>query len=134
MSESQKHFELVNQLKDYVISNFLIEKAMLKVDIIGEGTKKLPTGYKPDLFYEYNSLTIIGEAKTSFDIDKQHSIEQYKSYMKYCKLHGDNSIFIVNVPWTDTLYIKKILKKIKNENNYTFRIIVFNDLKKVVEI
>ena len=54
--------------------------------------------------------------------------------MKYCSLRGKSSIFIVNVPWTDTFSIKKILKSIKNKNNYVFRIIILNDLEKVVEL
>lgn len=134
MSESQKHFELVNQMREWVIKSFSVEKSLLKTDVIGDGTQKLPTGYKPDLFYNFNDLTIIGEAKTSFDIERPHSVEQYKSYMKYCSLRGKSSIFIVNVPWTDTFSIKKILKSIKNKNNYVFRIIILNDLEKVVEL
>ena len=95
MSESQKHYDLVNQLKEYVLETFPIEEVLLRTDIVGEGTKKLPTGYKPDLFYEFNGLIIIGEAKTSFDIDKIHSKEQYNSYMQYCSTHGENSILII---------------------------------------
>ena len=112
MLESVKHMELIKIIKKYIEGNLKIEKAFLQYDLMGEyKTEGLINGYRPDVFYNYNKQVIIGEAKTQNDIDRLHSIEQYKSYVEYCNLNGQNSIFILCVPWTETIYAKKILKK-----------------------
>ena len=36
-------------------------------------------GYVPDLYYKYNDLIIIGEAKTENDLERVHSINQFES-------------------------------------------------------
>ena len=130
MAESIKHLNLVKQIKEYIIKKYEIEESLIKIDIIGDGTNILPTGYKPDMYYEYNNQVIIGEAKTSLDVDREHSINQYKSFMKYCESNGENSVFILNTPWMDTIGVCRIIKKIKKENNYNFKIIILNDLGK----
>lgn len=133
MSESLKHYQLVMQLKKFVIENLNVKKELINIDIVGDRTKILFTGYKPDLFYEYDR-TIIGEAKTSMDVDREHSIEQYKSYLRYCDLKGNSSVVVINSSWTDSIYLSKILKNIKKENNYKTHIIIINDLDKVKDI
>ena len=135
MSESSKHIKLIKVIKQFVEENENIEKAFLRCDLIDEyKTEGLINGYRPDLFYKYKEKIIIGEAKTKNDIDRKHSIEQYKSYLEYCSLNGENTKFIISVPWTETIYAKRILKNLKSQFNYNTKILVLNDVKKVCEI
>lgn len=135
MTESSKHILLIQIIKEYVLNNINIEKAFLKCDLLGEcKTEKVLNGYTPDVHYEYNGQVIIGEAKTINDINRTHSLLQYKSFLEYCNNYND-SIFIISVPWTETVFIKNILRKIKNDNKYNnVKIIIINDVKKVCEI
>ena len=135
MSESRKHIELINIIKQFVQENYEIEHALLKCDLVNEHKPEgLINGYRPDLFYSYKNKMIIGEAKTKNDIDRNHSIEQYKSFLSYCSLNGENTNFILSVPWTETIYAKKLLKKLKNQFHYNTKILNINDVKKVCEI
>ncbi len=134
MTESDKHVELVALLRDYIKMAFDIEEVFLKCDMYGENrTHGLINGYIPDVFYNYNGKVIVGEAKTSNDIERSHSIEQYKSFLEYCFLNNKDACLIIAVSWTDTVSIKKILKRIKNKLNYNVKVIIINDLKKVCE-
>lgn len=135
MSESSKHVELIKIIKQFVEEKEDIEKAFLRCDLMNEyKTESLINGYRPDLFYKYKGKVIIGEAKTKNDIDRKHSIEQYKSFLEYCNLNGENAKYIISVPWTETIYAKKILKRLKIKFNYDIKILVLNDVKKVCEI
>ena len=135
MSESVKHIELIKTIKKFIENNIEIEKAFIKYDLQNTyKTEGLINGYRPDVFYNYCGKVIIGEAKTIDDIDRKHSIEQYKSYLEYCNLNGKESMFILSVPWTETIYAKKLLKKLKNQYNIDIKIIILNDVEKVCEL
>ena len=72
-------------------------------------------GYRPDVFFEYNGVMFIGEAKTSDDILREHSINQYYSYLKKCSLNQGHATFVLAVPLEDRARANNILVKIKKE-------------------
>lgn len=82
-------------------------------------------GFRPDLFYQYEDRLIIGEAKTSDDIEKMHSRQQYESYIRKCSLFDGCALFIVAVPWFDHAAVHNILQKIcsKYPGNYLVKVL-----------
>ena len=83
-------------------------------------------GYRPDLYYEFDSLMIIGEAKTQEDFSKKHSINQYNEYLKNCANYNGTSYLLLCCPWQCTVSLKSIIKKLKS--NYSDKInIIFID-------
>ena len=85
-------------------------------------------GYRPDLFYEFNSLLIIGEAKTEKDYYTNHSLNQYKEYIKYCSHYGGDSYLIICCPWMCTGDIKNIIRKISKEYKNKINIIILDEI------
>ena len=73
-------------------------------------------GFRPDLYYEFNSILIIGEAKTRNDYSTKHSLNQYKEYLKYCENFCGNSYLILCCPWECSADVKIIISKISRDN------------------
>lgn len=128
MSESLQHQQLVKKIIDETINLVGEEnKSLIAADVV-DGFSLPPLtseGFRPDVYYCYQDILIIGEAKTSSDIERMHSKEQYESYIRKCYLHQGNAIFIVAVPWMDHATIHNILVKIKKKylGNYSIKIL-----------
>lgn len=70
-------------------------------------------------------MLIIGEAKTSNDIERLHSRLQYESYIQKCSTFPGQAMFIIAVPWMDRAAAHNIIRKIckKYPGRYTVRIL-----------
>lgn len=128
MSESLQHQQLVKQIIDEAINIVGIKnKSLIESDAV-DGFSLPPLtseGFRPDVYYCYENMLIIGEAKTSSDIEQLHSREQYKSYIRKCSLYPGEAILIVAVPWTDHATMHNILIKIrkKHPGQYSIKIL-----------
>ena len=82
MGESNKHKVLVEYALRFIKDSVGEELSYFIETDINDG-RPLPQltmeGYRPDVFFEYNGVMFIGEAKTSDDILREHSINQYYS-------------------------------------------------------
>lgn len=116
MSESAKHLQLVNMVIDRVIDIVGEDKRCFIMSDAADNYPLSPQtqeGFRPDVFYQFNDLLIIGEAKTSDDVTRLHSKLQYESYMRKCALFNGKAIFIVAVPWTDHAAAHNTICKIR---------------------
>lgn len=103
---------------------------MVESDIyeIKGNVTRMPEGYVPDVYYNYKNIIIIGEAKSEKDLETSHSIEQYKSYIKYLNLHASNGkkcILIIATPWQASISAYKILKTLINKK---IKLIIVNEV------
>ena len=75
--------------------------------------------------YEYNGLMIIGEAKTSNDVLREHSLAQYSYYLKKCSLYYGKAEYVMAVPWMEKAAANNAIKKIKKDypGEYEIKII-----------
>ena len=82
--ESLKHHNLVKKMNEYIVNYENAEISLVESDIFEVNGKvtRMPEGFVPDLYYKYNGLLIIGEAKTDSDFEREHSLQQYISYLK----------------------------------------------------
>lgn len=128
MSESVQHQKLVRMLIEEVANMVGVDKSCFIESDINDG-HSLPQltneGYRPDVLFQYEDLLIVGEAKTSNDIERTHSIMQYESYMRKCSLFQGKAFFIIAVPWMEYATIYNITKRIKRKypGSYSIKII-----------
>lgn len=128
--ESKKHHSLVKIIYDYVIGNEEVEESLVQSDIfeIKGNVTRMPEGFVPDLYYKYDNKIILGEAKTDSDLDREHSILQFKSYINYLKRYSNldyDCMFIIAVPWEASIAASRIIRRIINEEN--INLIVLNE-------
>ena len=128
MSESPKHLELVRRIRDVLKTRDDIDANLVIAEDHEENTItfQTPEGYRPDVYYYDNKKLILGEAKTTKDLNNNHSNSQFESYINYCNAMSslvEVSIYI-GVPWGDFRQVKKYFKKRKND---AVKVIVIND-------
>lgn len=118
MSESWKHKKLVEIIIKYV-ENRVGHDCTCFIESDMSDDRPLPAmtneGFRPDVVYEYGKFMIIGEAKTSNDILKEHSLAQYASYLKKCSLYQGKAMFIMAVPWMEQASANNVLTKIRKD-------------------
>ena len=102
MSESDTHQKLVLRLIKYVSEIVGLEfKCFIQADICTgfELPSQMDEGFRPDVYFEHNNVLIIGEAKTDDDVSRQHSVEQYRSYLRTCQQYHGRAIYVMTVPY-----------------------------------
>lgn len=128
MSESAQHLQLVNLIIDEVVGMVGEANQCFIMSDAADGYALSPLmeeRYRPDVYYQYQNLMVIGEAKTSDDVTRLHSKMQYESYLKKCSLFNGQAVFLAAVPWTEHAAIHNILRKLrlKYPGTYEVRII-----------
>ena len=138
MSESSVHISFVEKIYEEAKKNIPFGMhVLIDVDHPNSScsTPKLLNGYKPDLYYCYDNLLIIGEAKTDFDVERPHSMNQYNSYYDEAYEFSGQSVLIFCVSWKMFATLKNIMRRIRrNKVSSKIRIIVLNDLGEATEI
>lgn len=128
--ESQMHINLVKIAVDYIRKN----KPEIKSDFIitdSSGTNssvRIGGNFIPDIYYSYQDILIIGEAKTTLDFHRQHSLDQYDAYIKECQLHQGEAILVIAIPWELMPTAKNMFRRRKEKEKLEMRIIIINDI------
>lgn len=118
MSESAQHQKLVMEIIEYVEALVGQDKKCFISSDVADGMSISPLtaeGFRPDVYYQYGDLLIIGEAKTSDDVGRLHSRQQYDSYIRKCSLFEGKAYFIAAVYWADKAQLHNILRPIKRK-------------------
>lgn len=126
MAESIQHQQLVQLLKREVIGLIPLGCHMLIQQDTPESLAvpvKTIEGHRPDIYYCFEGLLIIGEAKTTDDVERKHSRAQYESYLKECAKFQGKAILIIAVPWMEHATVNNILQNLKKRmpGNYTIK-------------
>ncbi len=129
--ESKTHHNLVKIIYNYVSNYPKVKKELIQSDIfeISGNVIRMHEGYIPDVYYNFNNLIIIGEAKTEKDLETWHSTKQIESYINHLKRYESseyNTILIIAVPWQASITAYRILKRMISSDNITA--IVINEL------
>lgn len=130
MSESNEHISLVNLAFNYIksiVPNNL--NALIECD---NGVSKKPSkvigNFIPDVYYCFNNLLIIGEAKTYYDYDRPHSYAQYKSYVEECAFFNGKSVIVICVPWQHVNSAKNHFRVLKKKLNCNADVVIINEI------
>lgn len=91
---------LVAALLHEVKKSPLGREMILYADIPGESCPPLINSTRPDLFgrHPVNNSTLIGEAKTEWDLDRLHSLDQFNAFLTHLS-ESSPSEFWLGVPW-----------------------------------
>ena len=133
MGESSIHKHFIDRIYTYILKiipnnhSKLIYMDCDKNLLVNE-IPPIINGFRPDLYYEFNSLLIIGEAKTKNDYSTKHSINQYKEYIKYCNNYDGKSYLVLCCPWKCVADLKCIVKKIEQNYEQNINIIFLDEL------
>lgn len=135
MGESARHIGLLVKLVEHVRTRTGdIQQLALLHDLPGIiGCEKPPKlgAYRPDLYATDAPTTrvIVGEAKTSRDLETAHSKEQLRSFIRHLALYPDSHL-ILAVPWSSRARAQQILTVLSNENSDSTHVnfVVIDDL------
>ncbi len=119
MSESDHHRNLVKALGDDIAydSHWAMPPIVyldLRDGVSGQPPPAIGPN-RPDTFARDISTgrTIIGEAKTTDDIDNQHTCDQLVSYFNFLRTQPDGELWM-GVPWTSAgtaLRVSKLVRR-----------------------
>jgi hypothetical protein len=127
--ESAKHISLVERLINLIEDEHRhVRNFVLFADHHRFGTNQPQTfgGYKPDIFAHDmpNSFRVIGEAKTSNDLDSERSSRQVLAFLEHLSLYP-NAAFYLGVPWLIQAKANGFLKRLRRPEHATVTIKVF---------
>jgi len=120
MAESSAHIRLVEEMVNWIAKKYLNgERAYLLIDHPDSHTNNKPpniNGYVPDVFSSIAppGCLIIGEAKTINDVERIHTEEQIKAFLRHCRNY-ENAIFVFAVPWQMSRFAKAFIKRLQGQ-------------------
>jgi len=122
MSESDHHRSLVKFLAEEIAGNAVWSNPpIVYCDVQDGNSMVLPPiigSNRPDIFARdlATSLLIIGEAKTSDDIDKGHTFDQLASFFDYLN-HQPAGELWMGVPWMSAGTAARVCKYVRTRMN-----------------
>ncbi len=134
MSESKDHRNYIKYLhakaKDIVPPEC---KKLILIDSDQCTGSEIPSfteeGFRPDLYYCFRDLLIIGEAKTPNDILTNHSKKQYKSYIRKCSEFKGTSYILLATSWLASPALSDHFRVIVKSVNPSPKVLVLDELK-----
>lgn len=127
MPESNQHLQLVKILIEEISKNVPPDCVGLIQFDSPDSTNHPPEtieGYRPDAYYQFENLLVIGEAKTSDDVDRRHSRDQYEAYLKECASFYGQAFFVITVPLLEKATANNILYNLRKTIPGDYKIIV----------
>ena len=121
MAESLLHMDLVRTIALYIkqiTPDF--SASLLDAELPEYGrTPQCLYGYYPDIRYRDNNSIIIGEAKTQYDIDNDHTEAQLNAYIDELLTYNLQLHIIYCVPFVSYAQMKNYLRHIKKQRELT---------------
>lgn len=120
MSESDHHRSLVKALGSDISSDTRWNKPPIVYFDLQDGISGEPPpaigANRPDAFARDISTgrTVIGEAKTTDDIDNQHTRDQLSSYFLYLKAQPEGELWMA-VPWMSAGTALRVSKLVRHQ-------------------
>lgn len=123
MSETSTHVFLVAKLLEWVEQNVTPKGDLcILVDSSSSPPESRPPtigGKVPDVYVKSvgpDHLVLIGEAKTSQDVETEHTREQFRCYLDHLKWQP-RSILLIAVPWHMARLAQSIVRRVQEEQN-----------------
>ena len=127
MPESIQHQQLVQVLK-IEVQAIVPPTCWSLIQIDTPDSLNLPPqtneGYRPDVYYQFEKLLVIGDAKTENDVETRHSRAQYESFLNECAGFHGQAFMIMIVPLLDQALANNILRNLKKKIPGDYEIMV----------
>lgn len=136
MGESAMHVELVDSIRQYVITKIPEgEDVLILVDspTSEERPPRNRDGFCPDVEYYRHALLIIGDAKTSKDLESRHSRQQIESYVRDCNDFFGESLLVIGVPFVDSQRACSVVESARQRLNAQISYAIVNEAGLFVE-
>ena len=117
MSQSNKHRELVLHLAKITKIRYPSANPITDCQLKpGDEVPPMIGRYRPDMYAERTdcSPVIIGEAKTDYDLDSEHSFMQVRFFLSYLE-QRDHGVFVLSVSGTSDDKAKTFMRFIVQE-------------------
>ena len=132
VTESVQHHRLVKRLYTAFLDIVPLDcHALIQTDC--PDSQSLPPlteeRYRPDMYYCFNRILLIGEAKTGKDVSRKHSREQYEAYIRECLRFQGKAYLILAVPWLEEAEANNILRGLRKKypGDYKTKVITWID-------
>lgn len=136
MPESQQHIDLVNNIVHHIKSKYSNRNLFILSDLPEEYDNRPPQiqNHIPDVFAQnpINSFTIIGEAKTTNDIESDHTLKQLKEFVNYLTYQPENSSLLLSVPSEGVYSAKQLLNSLRSERTQSVKLLVLDEIGVVI--
>ncbi len=122
MPESINHVALLGRILIYVQNTMNLDQQLLVLDDLPGpiGSEKPPaiSGFRPDIYAAdvAKQTVIVGEAKTTWDLETEHSKAQYSAYVRHLASFASPTL-ILAVPWQLRVRAKTLLRLAIQEAN-----------------
>ncbi len=129
MAESRAHSESVRIGIDYIKTIVPIDlHCLIQSDLPDTKIKPERTvdNFVPDIRLETEHIKIIGEAKTDEDVMRNHSCQQYDSYLKECLYFPGSSHIIIITSFFAVPSIVNYIRRKKKELALNTKIHIIN--------
>ena len=129
MTESLIHRHLVGRIVDYIQCQYS-EGFLFIDDGMSDPPFSIGEGYRPDVLYQTDELIIIGEAKTEWDLETNHSRMQLRSYFEYSLYSNLPVVILLAVPWVCKASANNMMMNFKRSisNKVEVKIIIDQDV------
>lgn len=130
MGESAAHMDLVDCIRRYAISKVPEgEEGLVLYD--SPSSEEKPSrnrdGFRPDVEYHRHNFLIIGDAKTSKDLESRHSQQQIESYIRDCHDFSGESLLVIGVPFADSQRACSVIGSMQQRLNARVSYAVVNE-------
>lgn len=122
MPESQVHINLVKALAAWTVERFSgnFYDFYILADL-PDSTEKpdLIAGFRPDLFARApGRLTLVGEAKTTSDLETEHTQRQVAAFLQYLSA-VPGAVLVMATPWPARASAKNLVGRIARQLGIT---------------
>lgn len=119
MSESRLHRELVAALLDDIHAHPWTVTPFIYADSNGAALPPIIGNARPDVYANFARIdrVIIGEAKTSIDLETTHTMQQFIDYFEYLSAKPEGELWLA-VPWQSAGTAIRICSCIKERGAY----------------
>lgn len=131
MAESEDHMTYVTLIKEYA-KKILPECEHMHMLTDSPYEKETPphvlNNFRPDFYYCHNDQLIIGEAKTDDDYNRQHSLDQYLSYLLECQKFKGLSTLILSGSWRISASYANLVRNIQKQHELDVHVVIINEM------
>ena len=123
--ESKAHKEYVQNAVDYIKRTFDVADNQIATDL-GDANMLPPKsvdGFRADVYVNTSKYIIIGEAKIDDDVNNNHTLAQFASYVKEVKAFDKERHIIMSGSLLARPTIRNFIKRFRKKNdvpNITF--------------
>ncbi|MBR2396981.1 MAG: hypothetical protein IKB00_10315 [Bacteroidaceae bacterium] len=131
MAESAEHMKYVSLIKEYAKSLLPSQEHIHMIadtPFERETPPHVENNYRPDFYYCHNFQLIIGEAKTDDDFNRQHSLDQYLSYLQECQRFLGDSTLILSGSWRISASFANLIRNLQRQNDIKVHVVIINEL------